>query len=193
MGYLNGLLILAAEEGAEEVHEPSGLDLVLPETAELIWASLAFVIVAFLLMKVAFPKIRAAVEAREAEITGNLESAEHSKSEAQSQLDEYRKQLAEARAEANKIVEEARQSAEQVRKDVLAKAETEAQQIVSKASDQIEAERSRTMEELRGEVATLAVQLAEKVVLGEIDASRRKQLVDNYISEVGAMDGGSNN
>lgn len=193
MGYLNGLLILAVEEGVEEVKEPSGLDLVLPDAAELIWASLAFAIVAFLLMKVAFPKIRAAVEAREAEITGNLESAERSKSEAQSQLDEYRKQLAEARAEANKIVEEARQSAEQVRKDVLAKAETEAQQIVSKASDQIEAERSRTMEELRGEVATLAVQLAEKVVLGEIDASRRKQLVDNYISEVAAMDGGSNN
>lgn len=191
MGYLNRLLILAAEEG--EAAEPTGLDLVLPAAEELIWASLAFAIVAFLLMKVAFPKIRAAVEAREAEITGNLQQAEASKNEAQSQLDEYKKQLAEARAEANKIVEEARQSAEQVRKDVIAKAETEAQQIVSRASDQIEAERSRTMDELRGEVASLAVQLAEKVVLGEIDASRRKQLVDNYISEVSAMNGGGNN
>jgi F-type H+-transporting ATPase subunit b len=189
MGYLNGLLILSAE--AE--HEPTGLDLVLPETAELIWASIAFVIVAFLLMKVAFPKIRAAVEARESEITGNLESAERSKAEAQGQLDEYKKQLAEARAEANKIIEEARSSADQVRKDLIAKAEAEAQQIVSRASDQIEAERSRTMDSLRGEVATLAVQLAEKVVLGEIDAGRRKQLVDSYISEVGAMNGGSNN
>ncbi|MFP5298500.1 MAG: F0F1 ATP synthase subunit B [Actinomycetota bacterium] len=192
MGYLNGLLILAAEEGAE-VSEPTGLDLVLPAAEELIWASLAFAIVAFLLMKVAFPKIRAAVEAREAEITGNLQQAEASKTEAQSQLDEYKKQLAEARSEANKIVEEARQSAEQVRKDVIAKAEAEAQQIVARASDQIEAERNRTMDELRGEVATLAVQLAEKVVLGEIDASRRKQLVDNYISEVSAMNGGSSN
>lgn len=191
MGYATALLLAAEEGGKEEAR--TGLDLVLPESAELIYATIAFAIVAFLLMKVAFPKIRAAVEAREAEITGNLESAEASKHEAQRSLDEYKRQLAEARAEANKIVEEARASAEQVRKDLVAKAEQEANQIVAKASEQIEAERARTMDEMRGEVASLAVQLAERVVLGEIDPSRRKQLVDNYISEVGSMNGGSNN
>lgn len=187
MGHVKGLLVLAAEK------EPTGLDLVLPKVEELIWASIAFAIVAFLLMKVAFPKIRAAVEARDAEIRGNLESAERSKTEAQTQLDEYKKQLAEARAEANKIIEEARSSAEQVRQDIVAKAEQEADQIVARSSQQIEAERNRTMDQLRGEVASLAVQLAEKVVLGEMDPSRKKKLVDSYITEVAAMDGGSTN
>lgn len=189
MGYLQDVVLLAAEEG--EVRD--GLDLVLPPVEELIWGALAFVVVFGILAKVAFPKIRQMVEAREREIVGNLEEAEAARNEAKGQLDEYKKQLAEARAEANKIIEEARQSAEQVRKDIIAKAEGEADQIVSRASEQIEAERNRTMSELRGEVAALAVQLAEKVVLGEIDQSRRKQLVDSYISEVGAMDGGSSN
>lgn len=182
--------LLAAEEGGHE-EEPSGLDLILPETAELIWATLAFALVAFFLMRIAWPKIRAAVEAREAEIAGNLQSAETTKTEAQQTLDEYKAQLADARSDSNRIIEEARQSAEQVRKDMIAKAEAEAATIVERAGEQIENERKRTLEELRGEVGRLAVDLAERVVGNSIDRQAQSKLVDDYISQVGGMSGGS--
>lgn len=189
MGNWQGLLLWAAEEGEER----TGLDLVLPETAELIWATAAFAVVAVILMKVAFPKIRAAVEAREAQISGELKGAEDQKAEAQKLLDEYKAQLAEARSESNKIIEEARTSAEAVRKDLVAKAESDAQGVVARAHEQIEAERTRTIQELQGQVASLAVQLAEKVVGRSLDKSSQSDLVDEYISQVGSMDGGKNN
>lgn len=179
-----GMLLLAAEE------EREGIELVLPDMAELVWGIIAFIVVVGLLMKVAFPKIRAAVEARESEIAGHLESAEGQKNEAQRLLDEYKAQLAESRVEANKILEEGRQSAEKVRKDLIAKAEQDAAAVVSRAQEQIEAQRGQAMDELRAEVRNLAIEVAEKVVGESLDGSRQSKLVDEYIAEVGSMSNG---
>lgn len=192
MGYVQALL-LAAEEGGHD--EPTGLDLILPPFEELLWGIIAFSIVAGLLIWKVFPKIREAIEKRENEVSGNLEEADKQRAEAQKLLDDYKAQLADARSESNRIIEEARQSAEQVRKDLIAKAEEDAKGTVARAQQEIEAERSRTMDELRGQVAELAVDLAEKVVGRSLDRSTQTQLVDDYISEVGTMNGGggSNN
>ena len=187
--HANKLLILAATEGGEE--EPSGLDLVLPETAELLWGALCFLVVLFFLNKVAFPKLRQGIEAREQQIRGNLEEAETSKASAQRELDEYRRQLADAKGEANRIIEEARQQAEQVRKDLTAKAEKDAEAIVARAQEQIEAERNRTVTELQGTIADLSIELAEKVVGRSLDGGSQRELVDAYIREVAGMGGGT--
>lgn len=178
-------LLLAVTEG----EEPTGLDLILPPFEELLWGIIAFAVVAGLLMWKVWPKIREAIENREAQIANEVESAEAQRADAQKLLDDYKAQLADARSEANKIIEEARQSAEQVRKDLIAKAEEDAKTTVAKAQREIEVERSRTMDELRGQVATLAVDLAEKVVGRSLDRSSQSQLVDEYISEVGSMSG----
>ena len=189
---MRNFILWAAEEGVEE-HEPTGLDLVLPETAELIYATLAFLLVFFLLKKFAWPKIRESVEAREQQIANEISSAEGQRAEAQRLLDEYKAQLAEARTESNKIIEEARHSADQVRKDLVAKAEADAKGIVAKANEQIVAERNRSMQELQTQVAALAIDLAEKVVGRSLDRSTQSDLVNDYIAQVGSMDGGSNN
>ena len=188
---LNSFITLAQEEGHEA--EPEGIDLVLPDPAELIWGAVAFFFVALFLMRVAFPKIREAVKTREEKIQGDLEEAEKSKTEAQKELEEYKKQLAEARSEANRIIEEARQQAEQVRKDIVEKAQAEADQIVSRAQEQIEAERNRTVQELKGTIGDLSIELAEKVVGRALDEKSQRELVDAYINEVAGMNGGSNN
>jgi F-type H+-transporting ATPase subunit b len=186
-------VLVFAQEGGHAEEEPSGIDLVLPDPAELIWGAVCFVIVMLVLNKVAFPKIKQAIEAREQKIQGDLESAENAKNEANSQLEDYKKQLAEARGEANRIIEEARQQAEQVRKDITAKAEKEAEQIVSRAQEQLEAERSRTVQELQGTISELSIQLAEKIVNRSIDAKAQRDLVDAYIREVAGANGGRNN
>ena len=178
-------LLLAAEE------EPSGIDLVLPEAAELLWGFICFVVVLGVLWKVAFPRLRQAIEARENKIQTDLEEAENAKNEAQKQLDEYKQQLADARSEANRIIEEARQQAEQVRRDLTQKAEREAESIVSRAQEQIEAERNRTVQELQTQIADLSIQLAEKVVGRSLDDSTQRELVDAYIREVSGMGNGS--
>jgi F-type H+-transporting ATPase subunit b len=181
MGSITGILLAQAEE------EREGIDLILPAVDELVWGTISFIVVAVVLSKYAFPALRAGIEKREQTIQGNLEESEKAKNEAQKQLDDYRKQLAEARSEGNRIIEEARQSAEQVRNDITAKAEAEAEQIVARAQEQIEAERNRTVTELQSTIAELSIQLAEKVVGRSLDGGSQKELVDAYIKEVSQM------
>lgn len=183
-----GLVPLAAE--AEE--EPSGLDLILPDPAELLWGTITFALVAFVLTRFAFPKIREAVEARERAIREANEAAEGERQAAQQEREEYRRQLANARAEANRVIEDARGQAEQVRRDIIAKAEKDAEAVVARAQEQIEAERTRTIQELQGTIANLSIQLAEKVVGRSLDGGAQRDLVDSYIREVAGMTPGGN-
>ena len=179
-------LLLAAEEAEER----TGLDLVLPEPAELIGGAAAFFVVALFLGWKVWPKVRDAIQKREQQIQGSLEEAERTKAEAKRQSDEYQSQLGDARSEANRIIEEARQSAEEVRKDLVARAEAEAQQIVARAQEQIAAERQRTVQELQGSIADMSIELAEKVVGRSLDAPAQREMVDAYIREVSGMQNG---
>lgn len=196
MGHLATIFSFAAE--AEQGEEPSGTALILPDVAELIWGAVAFAIVLFVLTRFAFPKLREAVEGREKQIQSDLEAAERARTEAENEKRQYQQQIAESRSEANRIVEDARQQAEQVRKDIIAKAEREAEQITTRAQESIQAERASTIQELQSTIATMSIQLAEKVVGRSIDASAQKEMVDAYIRDVagmgsGAGGGGSNN
>ncbi|MDQ3958360.1 MAG: F0F1 ATP synthase subunit B [Actinomycetota bacterium] len=190
---LHSLLLFAQEHGGED--EPEGIDLVLPAAEELLWGFIVFGIVAFVLNRVLFPKIRQGIEAREQQIESDLEAAETSKADAQRQLDEYKAQLADARSEANRIIEEARGQAEQVRKDIQARAEKEAEAIVARAQETIQAERTRTVQELQGTIAAISIDLAEKVVGRSLDDQTQREFVDAYIREVAGMsgNGGSRN
>jgi F-type H+-transporting ATPase subunit b len=135
--------VLLAQEAE---HEREGIDLILPATAELVWGIICFAIVAIVLTRIAFPRLRESIQGRESKIRSDLEEAENTKSEAQKQLDEYKQQLAEARSEANRIIEEARRGAEDVRKEVVSKSEKEAETIVARAQEQLQAERARTVQ-----------------------------------------------
>ena len=170
-------------------HEREGIDLILPETAELIWGAICFAIVLLVLSKIAFPRLREAVEKREQAIQNEKEEAEKSRREADKLREEHKQQLAETRSEANRIIEDARQQAEQVRKDIISKSEKDAESIVARAQEQIQAERNRTVQELQGTIADLSIELAEMVVGRSIDGNAQRDLVDAYIKEVSSMEG----
>lgn len=174
-------LYLAAEEGA------SGVDLLLPETEELIAGIIAFAIVAFFVRLWAWPAITAALANRQSAIAGQLEEAEKAKTDAQSLLDDYKAQLAESRGEANQIIEEARQTAESMKAEIVAKARAEADEITRKARDDSAAERERAAAGIRDEVARLSMDLTEKVVAGGISHEAQRALVDRYIDELGGL------
>lgn len=198
MRFVHAAALWAQEHGEETTeHEPAGgadtLDLILPALPELIWGTICFAIVLFVLTKKVFPALRKSVEAREQRIASDLAAAEDAKTEAQQAKANYEKQIADARGEANRIIEEARRSAEDVRKDLIAKAEKDAEQITQRASEQLEAERNRTVTELQSTIGDMAIELAEKVVGRALDQGTHRELVDAYISEVGTMSNGRNN
>jgi F-type H+-transporting ATPase subunit b len=159
--------------------------LITPAVSEMIWGGLAFLIVFALLVKFAFPALKKGVKAREEKIRSDLEGAEHARQEAEEERARYQAQMADARGEANRIVEEARLAAEQVRHDVTARAEQEATEIRARANDDIRAARERAMSDLRGQVADISIELAEKIVERNLDRSTQEQLIESYISSVG--------
>src|SRR5581483_1597182 len=107
-------LVLAAEEAPNPI---------LPDPAELIYGSLAFLLVFVVLARFAFPVINRMLQVRTAKIEGDLERAE--------------------RAAASRIIEEARRTAEQLRRDLHARAEQESQATIGRAQEEIRAERDQ--------------------------------------------------
>ena len=159
---------------------------ILPATNELIWGSISFVLLLGLLWKFAWPGLQKGMEGRAERIRSSLDEAESAKAEAGSVLEDYRRQLADARGESARIIEEARQSADSLKRDLQARAEQEAEEQRRRNAEQITAERDRVMSELQGQVATLAIELAEKVVEGSLDREANLRLIENYINTVGA-------
>lgn len=168
----------------EEEHNP-----ILPEADELIFGSLAFLLVFVVLARYAFPRLNQGLKQREDKIRGDLEGAEEARKEAEASLQRYEQQLQEARAEAGRIIEEARKTAESMRRDLLAKAEDESRAVVARAQEEIRAERDRAIQELRGQLAEWSVELAGRVVGASLDKKRHLQLVEEYIDEVAGMGG----
>ncbi|HKZ25819.1 MAG TPA: F0F1 ATP synthase subunit B [Acidimicrobiia bacterium] len=164
--------------------ERSPLFLVLPEPTELIWGAVSFIIVVVLVGRRAMPAINKTLEARQQAITGRLEEAEQAKTEAQTLLDDYRKQIANVRAEGNQILEGSRQSAETVKQDILARAGADAEQIVARAREEAAAERARALADAHQEVANLSIDLAERVVGQNLDRETQLGLVERYLAEL---------
>jgi F-type H+-transporting ATPase subunit b len=175
-------LILAAE-----AEESSGIDLLLPETSELIAGIVAFSIIFFFVWKWVFPALNTTLEARQDAIKGELTAAEESKAEAATLLADYQEQLKSVRQDADRIVDEARQSAESLKSDIVAKANTEAEDIVTKARTEADSEKQRALQEARSDVASLSIDLAEKVVGNSLDRDAQQHLVDAYLADLDRM------
>jgi F-type H+-transporting ATPase subunit b len=176
-------LLLAATTTTTEL-QVKARNPILPEGKEILWGAIFFLIVMAVLWKFAFPAIKKALADREARIRDDLERAEASRVEAESSLEEYRRQLAEARAEAGRIIEEARQAADGVRKDLIARAEADAQEIRNRAREDIGLATERALTDLQAQVADLSIDLAERVVERSLDRETQMALIESYINQV---------
>jgi F-type H+-transporting ATPase subunit b len=160
--------------------------IVVPAVAEMFWGALAWAIVAFFLLKFGMPAIKKTLKARQDKIRGDLEGAEHARTEAEAELVQYRAQLADSRSEGAAIVEAARTDAERVRSEILARAEVEATELKQRAAEDIDLATQRARTDLQGQVKELTIALAEKVVERNLDADTQSALIDSYISSVGS-------
>lgn len=176
--------VYLAAEGGEE---PEGIDLVLPAIDELVAGVIAFGIVFVLFWKLVLPKMKVMLDARRDAITGQLQDAESAKAEAEGLLADYRKQMADARAEANRIVDAAKQSAESVKADIIARAQDEAQAITRKAREEAAAERERAAGDMRREMVDLTMAMTEKAVGGVVDAEAHRSMISRFLDDLERM------
>ncbi|MEV7974330.1 F0F1 ATP synthase subunit B [Cellulomonas sp. NPDC089187] len=169
-------IITAAEEGQQS--------LLLPATYDIVWSLVCAVVIAVVFIKV-LPKFLKVLDERTAKIEGGLEHAADAQAEAQQLLEEYKQQLAEARAEAARIRDDARTEGAAIVAELREKAQSDASRILETAQRQIEAERQQAAESLRQDVGDLAVELASRIVGESLsDQARQTRVVDRFLDEL---------
>lgn len=186
---LNNVSLLAAV--AAEVSEDGSVEpnpFWLPfDINEVIWGSLAFVIIAFLLWKFARKPIGTYFAGRIHTISSELAAAASMRTEAEAERDRIKAALADSDSEAARIIAEARSSAEQLAVDIAARTETDLENIRRRGGSDLETTRTQAESDLSGELARLALGAAERVVEGSLDDAVQQRLIDDYISQVGSQ------
>lgn len=170
--------ILASEEPNGKML-PSDLN-------ELWWAIVAFVVIAWLLGKFAYPAIQKMLAARSDKIETELGVADAAKADALAEAERLQASLGDADSDAAEVVADARRSAEQLRVTLRARADEEAVELRQRALTDIDAQKSQAIADLQSEIAALARGAAEAVVRHNLDAATHAGLIDSYINRVGA-------
>ena len=179
---LSTIALLAAEEGE---HASNGYWLP-HDINEVIWGSIAFFIVVGVLWWKAGPAIKKAMTDRTARIGGELSAAQTERAEAEAERDRIKAALADSDSEAARIVEEARQTADRLSTELDAKAQVDAATMRERAAADLESTRRQAVADLTSEVSRLALGAAEQVVNNNLDDAAQQQLIEQYISQVGA-------
>jgi F-type H+-transporting ATPase subunit b len=157
---------------------------ILPAGNEILWGTFSFVVLFLILWKFAFPAVNKQMQARTEKIRNNIDEAQQVRNEAEQILADYQRQLADARGEANRIIEEARQAAEQLRHDMVRRADEEVAELRQRNAADLQTAQERAIGQLQSQVRNLALELAEKVIGANLDKDRNLALVDQYIAEL---------
>ena len=152
-------------------------------TGPIIWTIINFLILLFVLTKLGWKPITQALAKRETAISDALEQAEKAKDEAKQLIADNRQAMAQAEAEAQELLRESREYAQSIRDGAMGKAEEEARGLIDRATAEIDRSKKEALNQLRAEVATLAVNASEKILKESIDQERGERLVEAYLNE----------
>lgn len=159
-----------------------------PEPGLMIWTVISFGLLFILLVKVGYRPILDIIKKREDTIRGSIDEAERTRTEAERLLEDYKKQLAEARKEAHAIIEQGKKLGESVKQEMVDKAQSEAQQMVDKAKSEIEREKSKALSELQAKVADLTVLTTGKVLKKALSKEDHLKLIEDSLAEVTTLE-----
>lgn len=156
-----------------------------PDPGLIIWATLIFLLFWGIMAKYAFGPIRDALKKREADIQNALDQAAMAKEEMANLKAENEKILAEARAERSQILKEAKETKDAIVNEAKNKAKEEAKRIVVSAKNEIENQKKAAISELKNMTGQLAVSIAEKVLKQELkDGNTQSQLINSLIDDI---------
>ncbi|BEE19836.1 F0F1 ATP synthase subunit B [Aeromonas enteropelogenes] len=152
--------------------------------ATLLGQAIAFFFFVVFCMKYVWPPLMAAIEARQKAIADGLSSAERAKKDLDLAKANAVDQLKEAKLQAAEIIEQANKRKAQIIDEATVGAQAEREKILAQGRAEIEAERHRAKEELRKQVATLAIAGAEKILARQIDQAANSDIVDKLVAEL---------
>ncbi len=139
----------------------------------------------YLIKRFLLKPINAVLEKRKEMATAEITEAEKAKEEARAIKAEYEQNMAEAKEKANALITNAQKSAALQSEEVIQEANRQAAAIKAKAESDIEQEKKKAVNELKGEIGGMAMEIAGKVIEREISEKDHEKLIDEFISNVG--------
>ena len=148
------------------------------------WQAIILVILIVLLAKFAWKPILAALATREEGISNALLAAENAKKEMQNLKADNEKLLAEARAERDAMIKEAREIKEKMIADAKSEAQAQGEKMIESAKATIESEKNAAMAELKNQVSSLSLEIAETLLKGELsNKEAQTKLVEKMLGD----------
>mgnify|MGYP000144327536 CR=1 FL=1 len=159
--------------------------LIKPGIGLIVWTSLVFILLLVLLGKYAWKPILSAIKEREEGINKALASAEEAKNEMKELKSANEIILTQARTERDAMLKEAREAKDAMINEAKVKAKSESDRILASAREQITNEKNAAITELKNQVATLSIEIAEKILKSELSSDdKQKALVSNLMKDV---------
>lgn len=161
------------------------MDLLIPEVGLVVWHSIAFLILLFILTKFAWKPVLKAIHQRERSIEDALASAEKAKDEMARLTNENEQLLKEARAERDTILKEAKTLKDQILVDAKEQAQAEGNKLIEQARKEIEDQKNRALIEVKNQVSNLSIDIAKKVLQREFaDQDKQEALVAELLKDI---------
>ena len=145
----------------------------------------SFLLLIFLVKKYAWGNISSILDERAEKISSDIDGAEEARKKAEELASKREAELAGSRTEAKTIIENAKGTAEKSRADILAEAKLEAGRLKEKANQEIAQDKAEALQSVKGDVADLTISLAEKILSKNLDSQAHKELIDQYIDQLG--------
>jgi F-type H+-transporting ATPase subunit b len=161
------------------------MQLLTPGVGLIIWQLFVFVLLFFLLAKLAWKPILNSLKEREQSIHEALSTAENARLEMARLKSDNEKLLKEAREERDKILREAREVSNRLKEEAQQEAKKSADKIVEDARAAINIEKQAALKEVRVQVAMFSLDIAEKLIKKNLSGDKaQKELVDEYIKDI---------
>lgn len=152
--------------------------------ATLIAQILNFLFLVFVLAKFAYKPLLNIMEERKNKIASDLEAADAAKAEAEAVKSEYAAKLADARQEAQAIVEAARKSAQAAHDKIMAETKAQQDQVVAAAKEAIELEKQKALADVRAQVISLSMMAASKIVEQKLGSEEDKKMAGEIVDSI---------
>ncbi len=166
------------------------MSLITPDFGLIVWMTLIFGIVFFILAKFGFPVITSSVEKRAERIEKSLNDAREAEMLIKNLSEEQDRLIEKARKERSDMLKAASETRAQLIEEARSDAKAEADRLIAHARTEIAAEKEAAMHEVRDEVARLSVQIAEKIVRKELEGdSAQKLYIDTLLKEISSRPG----
>jgi F-type H+-transporting ATPase subunit b len=150
----------------------------------VLWSSIAFLIVAFILAKFAWKPILASIKEREVSIDSSLKSAEKARQEMANLQASNETLLKEARLERDAMLKDAQETKNKIVSEAKDRAQEEYNKILGDAKMAIHTEKMAAITELKSQVAALSIEIAESVIKHELKTDdKQKALIDKYLQD----------